>query len=274
MNDWQEFMGNRFQWIFQVMRTKRDLLIVFGEDPRIQVKDSFFHNANSIIKKEVWENIKFNDSISNIEDRVWAEEVLRNNLKLKYTPKAAVYHYHGIHQSGDIKRLRGVTNIIETIIPKYKPGILDPSKLEKCLVIPIRGEIPKFGDKNLLEYISDSIFGNQHIDSFYVATDNKLTAEIAKSLGYSIAKIRDPNLSEPKRTIEDVHFWHLNILEKEFDYHPDMIIHAEITFPFRKKHLIDELIISFLNSGQIPFYPPNLNFHGLGNIKKEIILSD
>ena len=239
---------------------KRDLLIVFGEDPRIQVKDSFFHNANSIIKKKVWENIKFNDSISNIEDRVWAEEVLRNNLKLKYTPKAAVYHYHGIHQSGDIKRLRGVTNIIETIIPKYKPGILDPSKLEKCLVIPIRGEIPKFGDKNLLEYISDSIFGNQHIDSFYVATDNKLTAEIAKSLGYSIAKIRDPNLSDPKRTIEDVHYWHLNILEKEFDYHPDMIIHAEITFPFRKKHLIDELIISFLNSGADTVLPAKSEF--------------
>ena len=149
--------GKQVPMHFSSDEDKRDLLIVFGEDPRIQVKDSFFHNANSIIKKKVWENIKFNDSISNIEDRVWAEEVLRNNLKLKYTPKAAVYHYHGIHQSGDIKRLRGVTNIIETITPKYKPGILDPSKLEKCLVIPIKGEIPKFGDKNLLEYISDSI---------------------------------------------------------------------------------------------------------------------
>ncbi|MBC69387.1 glycosyltransferase [Acinetobacter sp.] len=252
--------GKQVPMHFSSDEDKRDLLIVFGEDPRIQVKDSFFHNANSIIKKKVWENIKFNDSISNIEDRVWAEEVLRNNLKLKYTPKAAVYHYHGIHQSGDIKRLRGVTNIIETITPKYKPGILDPSKLEKCLVIPIKGEIPKFGDKNLLEYISDSIFGNQHIDSFYVATDNKYTAEIAKSLGYSIAKIRDPNLSDPKRTIEDVHFWHLNILEKEFDYHPDMIIHAEITFPFRKKHLIDELIISFLNSGADTVLPAKSEF--------------
>ena len=89
--------------------------------------------------------------------------------------------------------------------------------------------------RNLLEYISESIFGNQLIDSFYIATDNKYTAELAKSLGYSIAKIRDPYLSEPERTIEDVHCWHLNILENEFDYHPDMIIHAEITFPFRKR---------------------------------------
>ena len=30
---------------------KRDLLLVFGLDRRIQSKDSFFHNANSIIRR-------------------------------------------------------------------------------------------------------------------------------------------------------------------------------------------------------------------------------
>ena len=252
--------GKQVPMDFSSNEDKRDLLIVFGEDPRIQIKDSFFHNANSIIKKKVWEKIKFDDSASNIEDRLWAEEILKNNFKIKYTPKAAVYHYHGIHQSGDIKRLEGVTSIIEKITPKYKPGLLDPSKLNKCLVIPIRGTIPKFGKENLLEYISDSIFGNKLIDSFYVATDNIETSEIAKSLGYSISKIRDPYLSEPKITIEDVHFWHLNILEKELDYHPDIIIHAEITFPFRKTNLLDELINSFLNSGADTVLPAKSEF--------------
>ena len=252
--------GKQVPMDFSSNEDKRDLLIVFGEDPRIQIKDSFFHNANSIIKKKVWEKIKFDDKVSNIEDRLWAEEVIRSNYKLKYTPKGAVYHYHGIHQSGNLKRLEGVTRIIEKITPEYKPGILKASNLDKCLVIPIKGEIPRFGERNLLEYISDSIFGNQLIDTFYVATDNKITSEVAKSLGYSIAKIREPYLSEPKRTIEDVHFWHLNVLEKEFDYHPDLIIHAEITFPFRKKNLIDELITSFLNSGADTVLPAKSEF--------------
>ena len=39
-----------------------------------------------------------------------------------------------------------------------------------------------------------------------------------------------------------------------------MIIHAEITFPFRKKHLIDELIISFLNSGADTVLPAKSEF--------------
>ena len=39
-----------------------------------------------------------------------------------------------------------------------------------------------------------------------------------------------------------------------------MIIHAEITFPFRKNHLIDELIISFLNSGADTVLPAKSEF--------------
>lgn len=234
---------------FSSNEDKRDLLIVFGEDPRIQIKDSFFHNANSIIKRKVWDQFKFDEYVENIEDRIWADKIIKNNYKIKYTPKAAVYHYHGIHQSGNTKRLEGVTKIIEKMQGSHKPGLINHKNFEKCLVIPIKGEIPTFGNKNLLEYMSDSIFKNKLIDSYYVATDNTKTANIAKDLGYSISKIRGPELSTPKTSIEDVHFWHLNILENEFNYHPDVIIHAEITFPFRQKNLIDELIKSFLNSG-------------------------
>ena len=143
--------GKQVPMDFSSNEDKRDLLIVFGEDPRIQIKDSFFHNANSIIKKEVWERIKFDNEVKNIEDRIWAQKVLSLKFKIKYTPKAAVYHYHGIHQSGNIERLEGVTRIIEKLKPKYQPGIIDHAGLEKCLVIPIKGELPYFGNQNLLE---------------------------------------------------------------------------------------------------------------------------
>ena len=50
---------------------KRDLLIVFGLDRRIQEKDYFFHNANSMIPRSVWEEFPFDEQVTNIEDRVW-----------------------------------------------------------------------------------------------------------------------------------------------------------------------------------------------------------
>ena len=62
---------------FSSAQTKRDLLITFGLDKKIQIKDSFFHNANSIIRKEVWSKIKFDEKVNNIEDGIWASKVLK-----------------------------------------------------------------------------------------------------------------------------------------------------------------------------------------------------
>ena len=46
--------GRQEPMSFSSLSDKRDLLIVFGLDRKIQEKDSFFHNANSIIRKKVW----------------------------------------------------------------------------------------------------------------------------------------------------------------------------------------------------------------------------
>ena len=55
----------------------------------------------------------FDDQITNIEDRIWGQEMLNLGYKLLYEPKASVYHYHGIHQDGNTERLENVVNIIE-----------------------------------------------------------------------------------------------------------------------------------------------------------------
>ena len=44
--------GRQQPMSFSSLSDKRDLMIVFGLDRKVQIKDSFFHNANSIIKKE------------------------------------------------------------------------------------------------------------------------------------------------------------------------------------------------------------------------------
>ena len=72
-----------------------------------------FHNANSIIKREIWNSYPFDEKTTNIEDRLWGQEMIQNNFKLKYEPEASVYHYHGIHQDGHQVRLRNVVKIIE-----------------------------------------------------------------------------------------------------------------------------------------------------------------
>ena len=54
-------------------QTKRDLKIVFGLDEKIQIKDPYFNNANSCIKKKLWRKFPFDEKLTNIEDRIWAK---------------------------------------------------------------------------------------------------------------------------------------------------------------------------------------------------------
>ena len=92
---------------------KRDLWTTFGLDRRVQTRDYFFHNANSIIRRDVWEQVPFNEEIYGVEDREWARRVLDRGHRLVYEPAAAVYHFHGIHQGRDEQRAARVARVIE-----------------------------------------------------------------------------------------------------------------------------------------------------------------
>ena len=59
---------------------KRDLAITFGLDAKTQTKDSFFHNANSAIKRSVWEEFPFDEKATNIEDRIWGKKIIESGL--------------------------------------------------------------------------------------------------------------------------------------------------------------------------------------------------
>jgi glycosyltransferase involved in cell wall biosynthesis len=92
---------------------KRDLWTTFGIERRIQKKDYFFHNANSMIRRSVWEKYPFDEQLNGLEDRHWAKQVISDGYSIVYEPAASVYHHHGIHQGRDESRARRIVKVIE-----------------------------------------------------------------------------------------------------------------------------------------------------------------
>jgi len=240
--------GRQEPMSFSTDSDKRDMFIVFGLDRKIQTNDSFFHNANSIIRKKVWENTKFDSKVSNIEDRLWAQKILKKRYKILYEPKASVYHFHGIHQDGNIKRLTNVVNIIETSNKKYKPGKIDPKRQKIIAIIPIRGVLKKISKKWLLEYTIKAAKKSKFVSDIYVSTDLQSTAKVAKSLGAKCPFLRPEKLSESSVNLDNVQKYSLQEIEKKGIF-PDLIVHLEETFPFRTSELIDEMIVRLLEDG-------------------------
>lgn len=225
---------------------KRDLALIFGLDRRVQLKDSFFHNANSMIRRAVWEEVPFDEKLTNIEDRVWAHKILQKGYKIVYEPLASVYHYHGIHQDGDMERCKNVVRILESMHPGYKS--IEASNLNVIAIIPVRGPVQYLNERPLLAYTIERAKESKYIKRIIVSTDNVETASVAKELGAEAPFIRDSFLSNEYVDLNKVLQYSLEKIE-ESKIFPDLIVSLEITFPFRPKGLLDDMIMQLTKGG-------------------------
>lgn len=227
---------------------KRDLTLIFGLDRKVQVKDSFFHNANSAIKRSVWEELPFDEKLTNIEDRAWAKEALNRKYKIVYEPDASVYHYHGIHQDGNAERCANVARILETLHKDYKYKSIDADKLNIVAIIPIRGPVPSMNNKPLLSYTIKAALGSKYTKKVIVSTDAKETARMAERYGACAPFLRDPSLSNELVDLAQVLKYSLGKMEENGIF-PDVVVSLEATFPFRPDSLIDDMILRLVRGG-------------------------
>ena len=230
---------------------KRDLINTFGLDKKIQIKDSFFHNANSAFTRKIWKKFPFNEDVKNIEDRLWGHEVISSGMNLVYEPDASVYHWHGIHQNLNIDRCSNVVKILESLqnYSAYKNNnIIDIASLNIVAIIPIKGKSRKIDDINLLDFTASSIKKTKYIKEAVVSTDDLETKKKALDLGLTAPFLRPPELSEPFIDISDVIKWTLEKLEFAGNF-PDLIVVMEESYPFRSAELIDLMIEKLINGG-------------------------
>lgn len=226
---------------------KRDLLNVFGLDKRIQVKDSFFHNANSMIRRAIWQKVPFDDKVTNIEDRVWAKEILRQGYKIVYEPEASVYHYHGIHQDNNPQRCYNVVKILEALNLKNTKK-LNMKNLNVIALIPIKGGIQYFNGKPLIEYTIERCKQSKFIKRIIVSTDNPELAKLAEEKGAEAPFLRDKGLSGDLVDLEKVLQYSLEQIESK-DILPDILAILEATYPFRQAGLLDNMIQQLIDQG-------------------------
>lgn len=250
---------------------KRDLLRTFGPERRVQERDTFFHNANSMIRRDVWEDHPFKEDVTNIEDQIWGNEVINAGFRLVYEPEAAVYHHHGINQGNDEQRTQGVVRTMESnaIHPAdarpdaFDGGPLDPGELDVVAFVPIRHGIDGGVDseESLVTETIDTALAAEYVDEVIVLTDSEAVAERADEWGASAPFLRPPELSELDVPVTDVFEFGMEQLEEGGRF-PDLVVPLEITHPFRPRGMLDGLVQRLLSNGydttvaSLPEYRP------------------
>jgi CMP-N-acetylneuraminic acid synthetase len=246
---------------------KRDLIRTFGPEKRVQTQDTFFHNANSMVKRDIWDQYPFDDEVTNIEDQIWAHEVLNNGFKIVYEPDAAVYHHHGINQGNDRERARSVVQTMENNLIEKEEGVateadtspMDPSTIDIVSFIPLRQRVESGIDTNevLIKQTLQATKESTYVDDVFIATDADYMAEEVIEWGASDLFIREPELSEKDVGVDEVYKFTLEQLEEAGRY-PDLVVTLDITHPFRQPTFLDDIIEYTVTEGYdstVPVYP-------------------
>ena len=228
----------------------RDLMYLFGLDKKIQIKDPFFHNANSMIRKSTWKKNQFDETIKHIEDRLWASLVLKNGKKIIYEPNSSVIHFHGVGHHGNLKRVSTISKILKKSKSKNK------RKLIVC-IIPLNKPI-KLNGKYLVEKIINDINKIKEISKIFISTTDKKLGGKIKGKKIIILQ-RDKDLQKKFLGLEYV-------LSKTYSRYikklnPSHIMVAEEIYLNRPKNFFQSIINNFDDNYEsiVPIFKNNSN---------------
>lgn len=264
--------GRQVPLHFTPSHDKRDLLVTFGLDRRVQHKDPFFHNANSMIPRRVWNLFPFDEDTTNIEDRLWARQVLDAGYHIVYDPSAAVYHHHGIHQNRNEERLRNVVRIIDAEMPSFDVDVthpFHPDNLQVAAFIPAREE-PGLKVDEQAELLRATIASAREapmVTGVFVTTNSERLAEVARGVDAEVPFFRADALAaesvDVATVLADLMSW-CDEHARFFDY----VVTLELTHPFRPGGLVQRCLDQARRTGMdcviagAPEYRPVWWLHG------------
>jgi glycosyltransferase involved in cell wall biosynthesis len=238
---------------------KRDLLIVFGQDRRVQVKDYFFHNANSMLRRDIWEKYPFDEGATNIEDRLWGKTVTNAGFHIIYDPNAAVYHHHGLHQSNTPQRAKGVVSVIEKIdsdVLGELPESLRPEQANIVAIVPVKGEIKlNSAAHNLLSSSIEALKLAKYVNSIYLVSSD---VSLAKQLDVTFID-RGRILSIDSLDMDELLQKSLEIIESRGDF-PEALLFVNYDYLDRPQGLFDELIRDAQYEGYDTVFPGYVDY--------------
>jgi len=238
---------------------KLDLLIVFGQDRRVQVKDYFFHNANSMLRRDVWDRFPFDEEVTNIEDRVWGKAVIRAGFHLMYDPDAAVYHHHGLHQGNAPQRARGVVSIIERIdedVVNDLPHSLRPEHANIAAVVPVQRNLAGGSEAHAL--LASSVLAlteSEYVNTVYVLTESQSLAADVGGVRLDRRGIDDAN----DLALDDLLRRGLELIENRQDF-PEAVLYVNYDYLNRPAGLFDQLIRDAQYRGYDTVFPGYIDY--------------
>lgn len=91
----------------------------------VSSKGIFCNNANAAIKKSVWAEYRFDESLTGLEDMALAKTIVNDGFAVGYIPSSSVYHIHEETWKGIRYRYEREAIALQQIMPEVQVGFGD-----------------------------------------------------------------------------------------------------------------------------------------------------
>jgi glycosyltransferase involved in cell wall biosynthesis len=97
----------------------------FPEKSNLNQEHPFCNNANTAIRRELWEKKAYNEILPGLEDLAWARWVQEQGFRISYVAEAEIIHVHQETWKGISNRYKREGMAFKTIYPQEKFGFDD-----------------------------------------------------------------------------------------------------------------------------------------------------
>jgi rhamnosyltransferase len=92
----------------------------FPDEPNFNQKHPFCNNANTAIKRQLWQQYRYDEHLTGLEDISWAHRIIQAGYKIAYQPKAVVVHIHNEKPLQTLNRYRREAIALKHLFPNEK----------------------------------------------------------------------------------------------------------------------------------------------------------
>ena len=170
-----------------------------------QQENPFCNNANAAIRREIWKRLRYNETLTGLEDLDWAKRAMELNHHITYKAEAVVVHIHNETLSGIFNRYRREALALKRILPEEHFTLLNLIRLLPTNILS--DYYCAWHDGVLLDNLFDiSLFRFMHFWGTYHGFSNRdpITSELKEKFYYprKIAGLKAKNdLDELRRPI-------------------------------------------------------------------------
>ena len=97
----------------------------FPEQPDLNQSHPFCNNANAAIRKSLWVEHPYDETLTGLEDLAWAKWALSRAYRLAYVPAAEIIHLHNETPAGVFNRYRREAIAFKHIYPAAHFSLYD-----------------------------------------------------------------------------------------------------------------------------------------------------